>query len=259
VTWFVGSPRTPPASSAVVDERMTDDGRMSDDPMRDDPTSHDGVLAAGNFSSWLVGMQGAIRGDNESAVPCGGCTACCTSFQFVHIEPDESDTLARIPAELLFPAPRLPRGHVVLGYDERGHCPMLVDDQCSIYEHRPRTCRTYDCRIFPAAGLEIDDDDKARIARQSQRWQFSYRDQVDRTRHDAVRAAADFLEQHRELLADGGVPTNSAQVAALAVELHDAFVHLDDETGAAEVVDPDPAVVRAELIRRRAGTRIAAP
>jgi Fe-S-cluster containining protein len=166
----VGSPRTPPASSAIVDERMTDDPRMSDDPTRD-PTSYDGVLAAGNFSSWLVGMQGAIRGENESVVPCGGCTACCTSFQFVHIEPDESDTLAHIPAELLFPAPRLPPGHVVLGYDERGHCPMLVDDQCSIYEHRPRTCRTYDCRIFPAAGLEIDDDDKARIARQSQRWQ----------------------------------------------------------------------------------------
>ena len=35
-----------------------------------------------------------------------------------------------------------------MGYDERGHCPMLVDGDCSIYEHRPRTCRTYDCRVF---------------------------------------------------------------------------------------------------------------
>ena len=28
-----------------------------------------------------------------------------------------------------------------------------TDGRCSIYEHRPRTCRTYDCRIFPATGL----------------------------------------------------------------------------------------------------------
>ena len=33
------------------------------------------------------------------------CTACCTSSQFVHIEPDETDTLAHIPAALRFPAP----------------------------------------------------------------------------------------------------------------------------------------------------------
>jgi hypothetical protein len=36
--------------------------------------------------------------------------------------------LARIPAELLFPAPRLPPGHVVLGYDERGHADLLPPD-----------------------------------------------------------------------------------------------------------------------------------
>ncbi len=83
-------------------------------------------------------MQRALRGDGGTDVPCGTCTACCTSSQFVHIEPDETDTLAHIPADVLFPAPLAPRGHVLLGYDERGHCPMLVDNACSIYEHRPR-------------------------------------------------------------------------------------------------------------------------
>jgi Fe-S-cluster containining protein len=229
---------------------VLDDG-VFDDGVFDDGVVDDGVLAAGDFSSWLVDMQGAIRGENESVVPCGRCTACCTSFQFIHIEPDESDTLAHIPTELLFPAPRLAPGNVVLGYDERGHCPMLVDDKCSIYEHRPRTCRTYDCRIFAAAGLEIDDPDKRRIARQSDRWQFGYPDPADRTRRDAVRAAANFLEHHRDLLADGDGPTNTAQVAVLAVELHDVFLRHNDETGAEEVVDPDPDVVRAELIGRR--------
>src|SRR5262245_45885670 len=114
-------------------------------------------LDGGDFSSWLATTQRAIRGDIDADVPCDGCTACCRSSQFVHIAPDETDTLAHIPPALLFPAPQMTRGHVVLGYDERGHCPMLADDGCSIYEHRPRTCRTYDCRVFAAAGVELDD------------------------------------------------------------------------------------------------------
>src|SRR5664280_1492290 len=110
-----------------------------------------GDLDAGDFSPWLASINGALRGEHGSDVPCGDCTACCTSSQFIHIEPDELDTLAQVPSELLFPAPRLPDGHVLMGYDERGHCPMLVDDRCSIYEHRPRTFRVYDCRVFAAS------------------------------------------------------------------------------------------------------------
>ena len=178
----------------------------------------DGEVPAGDFSSWMTEIQGAIRGDHGSEVPCGGCTACCTSSQFVHVGPEESDTLAHIPAELLFPAPGLPPGHVVLGYDERGHCPMLIDDQCSIYEDRPRTCRTYDCRVFPATGLEIDDADKAQIARRARRWRFSYPTEADREQHDAVRAAARLLQQQTGRLADRAVPTNTTQLAVRAIE-----------------------------------------
>ena len=119
------------------------------------------------------------------AVPCGSCRACCTSSQFVHIAPDETDTLAHVPTALRFPAPGLPRGHVVLGYDEHGWCPMLVDDTCSIYEHRPRTCRTYDCRVFAATGVDPGRTQPA-IAERVASWRF---DVDDRRRWDAVRAA----------------------------------------------------------------------
>ena len=146
--------------------------------------SDDRDLAAGDFSSWMVEIRAAIRDERDSDVPCNGCTACCRSSQFVHIGPDEVDTLARIPAELLFPAPGRPRGHVVLGYDERGHCPMLIDDQCSIYEHRPNACRTYDCRVFAAAGLDAGTD-KVEITRRARRWQFSFSTDDDRTEHGA--------------------------------------------------------------------------
>src|SRR6476619_7139445 len=148
-------------------------------------------------------MERALRGEQASDVPCDGCTACCTSSQFVHVSPDETDTLAHIPAELKFPAPGRPRGHVVLGYDERGHCPMLVDDACSIYEHRPNACRTYDCRVFAAAGIDAGAD-KVEITRRTRRWQFSFSDDEARTRRDAVRAAAAFLGAHPDLLRDAG-------------------------------------------------------
>jgi Fe-S-cluster containining protein len=228
-------------------------GRPTDDG---DVTEHD-VLAAGGFSGWWVGMQRALRGEGGSDVPCGGCTACCTSSQFVHIGPDETDTLAHVPAELLFPAPRMPRGNVVLGYDEEGRCPMLVDGACSIYEHRPRTCRTYDCRVFPAAGVDLDDEEQPAIARRARRWRFDHPTEADRLEHDAVRAAARFVRERRDLLPEGAAPANATQHAVLSVGLHDVFLG-HDAVGRPAVVEPEPAAVRVALTprdraRRRAG------
>jgi Fe-S-cluster containining protein len=177
-------------------------------------------LAAGSFSAWLIEIQGAMRGDRDADVPCAGCTACCTSSQFVHIEPSETDTLAHIPADLLFPAPRRPRGHVLLGYDERGHCPMLIDNRCSIYEHRPRTCRTYDCRVFAATGIEVDDPGQALIAQRVQRWRFDFPAQEDLEQHAAVRAAATFITEHPDALPDRTRPATATQQAVLAIEMH---------------------------------------
>jgi Fe-S-cluster containining protein len=151
-------------------------------------------LDAGDFAAWLTQARVALKGEGDADVPCDGCTACCTSSQFVHIEPDETDTIERIPSDLLIPAPRLPLGYFVLGYDENGHCPMLVDGMCSIYEHRPRTCRVYDCRVFAAAGVEPDDERKVEIAQRVRQWRFTYDSSDDEARHDAIRAAAAVLD-----------------------------------------------------------------
>jgi Fe-S-cluster containining protein len=176
----------------------------------------DQPLAAGDFSTWLGEVRRALAGDGGSEVPCGDCTACCRSSQFIHIGPGEAETLAHIPAELLFPAPRLPSGHVVLGYDGNGHCPMLVDDRCSIYEHRPRTCRTYDCRIFAATGIEVDDD-QPEIAQRVRRWRFSYATEQDLALGDAVSAAA------RVVVERGNGSANAVQRALAAIESHEEF------------------------------------
>jgi hypothetical protein len=196
--------------------------------MRDNrQLADEGPLEAGDFGAWVDATLAAIRGDGSADVPCGGCTACCTASQFVHIGPDETDALAHIPAELLFPAPLLPAGHVLLGHDERGHCPMLHEGRCSIYAHRPRTCRTYDCRVFAAADAGIDGGVDGLIAARARRWRFAYPTAADRTRHESVRTAAVFIRDHPAALPDAAAPANATQHAVLAVELHERFLPSD--------------------------------
>ena len=215
-------------------------------PDRDEDRDEDrdgGSLDAGEFSAWITSVEDAMRNRSTSDVPCGTCTACCTSGQFIHIGPDEKDTLAHIAPELLFSAPQRPPGHVLLGYDERGHCPMLIEGRCSIYEHRPRTCRTYDCRVFAAAGVVPEHPTLAPIARQVGRWRFDYPTGRDRARHRATSAAAAFLRDHAAALPGGPAPANDTQIAVLAVRIHDLF--LDDE----KATPPDDSLI-AEISRR---------
>lgn len=195
-------------------------------------------LDAGNFSTWLEAIQAAMHGGRDAVVPCGGCTACCTSAQFVDIGPEETDTLARIPPALLAPAPWRPPGHVVLGYDERGHCAMLADGKCSIYEHRPRACRTYDCRVFAATGVEVDAD-KPELDRRVRRWRFDDDTGADRDQHSATRAAGAFVDREPELAA-----VNASRRAVLALEIRHLFLRPDQ---------PEADAVRAEIRRRQGG------
>jgi Fe-S-cluster containining protein len=177
-------------------------------------------------------------------VPCGTCTACCTSSQFVHIAPDERETLARIPRALLFPAPGLPNGNVVMGYDEQGHCPMFRDGACSIYEHRPRTCRTYDCRVFTAAGVEPDG--RSAITQRVREWRFEMAGAEDETLRSAVQAAAAYLRANAGALPRGSVPGNPTQLASLAVRLREVFLERSADRGL-RVVTPALDTVAAAL------------
>lgn len=190
-------------------------------------------LDAGPFAAWLDAAGAAIRGEADADVPCGSCTACCSSSQFVLVEPDEHDALAHIPRELLFPAPHRPRGHVLMGYDEYGRCPMLTERGCSIYEHRPRTCRTYDCRVFPAAGVEPDD--KPLVAERAARWRFTHPGPEDEVRHAAVRAAAAYVRARRDELPEDVRPPSPTALAVAAVDAHRAFLGRDGDPTPDEV------------------------
>lgn len=209
-------------------------------PGDDEAVAEPPYLAAGNFSSWLLQTRNALITGTGVAVPCGECTACCMSSYFIHIRPEEGQTRARINRKLLFPAPGLPRGNVVMGYDEDGHCPMLVANKCSIYAQRPLTCRAYDCRVFTAAGIDAGDD-KAQINLRLQRWRFSYPSAHDREEHAAVQAAAIFLRDHAECFPPGATPRNPSQLAIFAITVYDVFLKHNDDLR----VPPASAIIAA--------------
>lgn len=184
-------------------------------------------LPAGDFSSWLRHTRRALLVEGGTTVDCGACTACCSSSQFVHVRPEETRILGRIRKDLLVAAPGLPKGHVLLGYDKNGLCPLLINGKCSIYEHRPLTCRTYDCRVFAAAGITAGDD-KPRITERTRRWKFRYPARRDRDEHSAIQAAAKFIREHAECFPGGNIPRDPAQLAILAIKACDVFLKKEE-------------------------------
>lgn len=175
---------------------------------------------AGELGTWLAEIDPALDGTGVTDVPCGTCTACCRAAQFVHVGADETDALAHIPPAWLFPAPGGPPGEFVMGFDDRGWCPMLSDSGCTIYAHRPRTCRTYDCRIFAAAGVFPDVVDQPDLARRAAEWSFATSGPEDRCLLDAIRAAGQFLVDHEDEIP---IP-NATGLAVLAIRIRGLFV-----------------------------------
>lgn len=134
-----------------------------------------------------------------------------------------------------------------MGYTENGQCPMLVDNECSIYEYRPQTCRDYDCRIFAATGVPVDARKQAEIAQRVEAWVFDYENDESRGEQSTLRAAAAFLQKNRDLFPQGSLPAYPVQLAALAVRISKVFAEMtakrrDDPTAA-----PDAVIARAIL------------
>ncbi|MBW8887774.1 MAG: YkgJ family cysteine cluster protein [Fibrobacteres bacterium] len=187
--------------------------------MRND---HDPPLPTLAFTDWLRAMDASARSGEGMAVDCGECRGCCTSSYFIPIESDEKETLAHIPKRLLFPAPGKSKGRWLIGFDEKGHCAFFKDNACSIYAHRPRVCRAYDCRVFPATGLS--EDDKPAIANQAKRWRFGFPSAEDERQFEAARAAARFLRGHAADFPEAFLPSQATQLAALALRIRSVFL-----------------------------------
>jgi len=184
-------------------------------------------LPAGEFSAWLRGMRRALAGGPGMEVACGSCVGCCTSSYYIRVRPHEATALSHIAPELRRAAPGEPEGTWLMGYDAQGHCPMFTTGGCSIYPHRPETCRTYDCRIFTAAGMNAGAG-RNMINERIARWRFDYASDDARREHRAVTAAASFLRQHPVRFPGGHVPSRPADIAVLAVKAYAVFMDEPD-------------------------------
>lgn len=171
---------------------------------------------AGRFSDWIVAMQDGLRTGVGSDVPCDGCVACCTSGQTIVVDADEVDARRYLPRHALVP---IGDGDHVLARDGAGRCVLLVDGACIAYDHRPQRCRTYDCRIFPATGLQPEDD-KPAIVERAVTWRFRYESAEDRARQQAAHLAVLALRSVQV----GGRVTSATQLAAAAVAAHEEFL-----------------------------------
>lgn len=186
-------------------------------------------------------MRASLRGDGGTDVPCGECRGCCVSSYYIPVRPEDVQALARIPEQVLVTAQGQPPGHFMMTYREDGTCPMLRQGNCSIYEHRPQTCRDYDCRIFAAAGIQAGGADKPVINRRVSEWLFRYASTEDRLAHDAVLAAAAFIRDQRSAFPGGRGPTAPTGIAVLAIKAYAVF--LDPNLTNANAADIVQAII----------------
>ena len=191
------------------------------------PAATEATREAGDFSAWLHQTRRALRQDVDTQVGCGDCIGCCSAGYFVQVRPDEAQALARIPPAVRVPAPGKP-GHQLLGYDARGHCPMLHAGRCSIYAHRPRTCRTYDCRVFTAAGIAAGDAAKSIINERVRNWRFSYPTPQDHFEQAAVQRVAHFIRHNAHSFPGGRFAASPTQVAILAIKTYEVMLDSDE-------------------------------
>lgn len=181
-------------------------------------------VEAGEFGAWLDDMRAALRDDRDTEVACGACVGCCTSSLYIVLRPRDAPVLPHVPTEFLVDSPRVPPGQRLMGYDARGHCPMLRDGKCTVYALRPQTCRTFDCRIFAAAGIDAGGPDKAPISTQARRWRFTYASEDARRAHAAIRAAAQFIRNDATHFPPGTAPSRPAEIAVVALQTYELFL-----------------------------------
>lgn len=176
---------------------------------------------AGPFGAWLEAFRASLRGRAGTDVPCGDCVGCCISSYSILVRPEDTRALAVIPAHLLTNVPSLGSGVKAMGYYPDGTCPMLNDGRCSIYEHRPQTCRDYDCRVFAAAGIDAG---KAAIDKRVHEWRFTYESEADRAAHEAIRSTAAFIRNEGAKFPEHRFPKNASGIAVMAVKGYEVFL-----------------------------------
>ncbi|MEI6420609.1 MAG: YkgJ family cysteine cluster protein [Lentisphaerota bacterium] len=103
-----------------------------------------------NYKIININLTSVTSDEPVESVPCGSCTLCCSQLA-PHLTPEEVAS-GLYPLSLIQPTEEQRKANpevgpiVTLYRKKEGGCGMLIDNKCSIYDHRPNSCRQFDCR-----------------------------------------------------------------------------------------------------------------
>lgn len=124
-----------------------------------------GSKPSGSVTTFLRKLAHGEKTGNVK-VPCGQCNACCRS-KYIHADllPHE---LADFPEAVKVDMSASKRSSGwALPKKEDGSCVHLIEGKCSIYDRRPHSCRTYDCRLYLLTGaIPVYDEAMAEAIKQ---------------------------------------------------------------------------------------------
>jgi Fe-S-cluster containining protein len=162
-----------------------------------DAATHQQVAARHAGMTYTEALQYSLRAQVRIAqtsppvlnVPCNTCNACCYNHR---IEVDRSQE----PPERLARLDMVPDeyGDMKLRKRADGSCVHLGENGCTIYEHRPTTCRTYDCRMSCMLGIRRAYQHGDAVIEEPA-WIFDQETRKDRILHAAFQMAGDHLRQ----------------------------------------------------------------
>jgi Fe-S-cluster containining protein len=180
------------------------------------------VIDAGPFGEWLGAMRAVLRGERDADVPCGSCIGCCVSSYPIPLRTGDVVAREQVPEQWLLGATP-PDGQWLMGFREDGSCPFMEAGRCTVYAHRPQTCRDYDCRIYAAAGL-LPAGDRPLVHERVRAWHFRFESDDELREAEAVRRAAQFIASHAELFPAAMRAHSPTAAAVLAVKAYGLFM-----------------------------------
>jgi hypothetical protein len=86
-----------------------------------------------------------LASNEQTEVPCNGCTECCRSSQLLLLHPDQGDDVESYRFQILTDRASGTQ-RFALATDDKGTCVYLGPSGCTIYDRRPLLCRSFDCR-----------------------------------------------------------------------------------------------------------------
>jgi hypothetical protein len=92
----------------------------------------------------MKGNRSGMTLNQQTEVPCGGCTECCRSNQGLFLHPEQGDDVESYQHRVA--ADRTGKPVFLLATTASGACVYLGPSGCTIYHRRPLLCRTFDCR-----------------------------------------------------------------------------------------------------------------